>query len=406
MIDMLLVEDDRPKADRIAQVAEGLLGDAISIQRATSVAAAVSELGTRQFDLMVVDICLPRREGEPAAVDGGLDLLIAHKRLRIPSHIVGLSAFEELVSKHADVFRADLWHLIKFDFASREWVDLLSRKLIHVAEAKQSLKTGFRSDVAILTAHVHPELEAVLALLENRAEAPVEGDPTPYSTGEWRRGGRPVSVVAAAAIEMGMPASACLAMKMIYQWRPRYIVSVGIAAAVAGQLGDILVADLVWDYGSGKVERRDGVRQFSPAPNPIPIDPALRAKTNFFASDPGVTTAIRDGWGKRGAPGALHVRVGPMASGAVVIGDRAAVDEILAHNRKLVGVEMEAYGVFLAARQASEPRPHALCVKAASDFGDHHKSDEYQEYASYAAARFVAEFALEMLFPAAQAAHK
>jgi nucleoside phosphorylase len=73
------------------------------------------------------------------------------------------------------------------------------------------------------------------------------------------------------------------------------------------------------------------------------------------------------------------------------------IDEIVAHNAKVIGVEMETYGVFLAARLCSGPRPHALSVKSICDFGDLTKNDEYQRYAGYTSARFLHEFALAQL---------
>jgi nucleoside phosphorylase len=41
---------------------------------------------------------------------------------------------------------------------------------------------------------------------------------------------------------------------------------------------------------------------------------------------------------------------GPVASGAAVLENRPLIEQIVSRNRKLLAVEMETFGVFLAAR--------------------------------------------------------
>jgi nucleoside phosphorylase len=89
--------------------------------------------------------------------------------------------------------------------------------------------------------------------------------------------------------------------------------------------------------------------------------------------------------------------MGPVASGASVIADSTVVDLIKSQSRKLVGIEMETYGVFLAARVCGRPRPLAMSVKSICDFADASKADDYQRYAAYTSASFLYEFAIEML---------
>jgi len=89
--------------------------------------------------------------------------------------------------------------------------------------------------------------------------------------------------------------------------------------------------------------------------------------------------------------------MGPVASGAAVIQDKTVIDEIVARNRKLIGVEMETYGVYLAANATRGPKPLAMSSKSICDFGDLGKNDDYQKYAAYTSAKFVYEFALDQL---------
>ncbi|MGA8792740.1 MAG: hypothetical protein WB498_07425, partial [Candidatus Binatus sp.] len=89
--------------------------------------------------------------------------------------------------------------------------------------------------------------------------------------------------------------------------------------------------------------------------------------------------------------------LGPIASGASVVQSQPLVRQIESHNRKVIGVEMETYGVFLAARLCRKPRPVAMSFKSVADFADLSKSDKYQDYAAFTSANFLYEFALDSL---------
>jgi nucleoside phosphorylase len=57
-----------------------------------------------------------------------------------------------------------------------------------------------------------------------------------------------------------------------------------------------------------------------------------------------------------------------------------------AQHRKLLGIEMEAYGVMCAADDLPTPQPRAIVLKGVSDFADSAKSDAFREYAAYVSA--------------------
>lgn len=65
------------------------------------------------------------------------------------------------------------------------------------------------------------------------------------------------------------------------------------------------------------------------------------------------------------------------------------IDGLTALNRKIVGVEMEGYGVMLAGRACGQPKPSVLIAKSVCDFGDVEKDDQYQRYAAHTSAAFV-----------------
>ena len=87
-----------------------------------------------------------------------------------------------------------------------------------------------------------------------------------------------------------------------------------------------------------------------------------------------------------------------MASGDSVIQNETVVKIMIKdHLRQADGLDMEAYGMYYAARQCLTPKPIPLCMKAISDFADKEKSDEHQDYAAYMSANFMKYFVLNVL---------
>lgn len=403
MISVLIVDDSDEKTERVSSVIRQiLLTDDVDIQIARTVYAAARHLEARTFHLMVLDINLPLRDNEAAALDGGiqlLDAILARRSYHRPQHIIGLTQYSELEARYSKIFADQMWFLIRYAESSDEWMARLGKRLVHIVESTHPFDGGaFDFDLAILTALEDIELEEVLKLPVCWTEVEVPGDDTVYRKSEFGSGQGRLRVICAAAIEMGMPATAALASKMIYTFRPRYIAMTGIAAGTKGSFGDIVVADQVWDWGSGKTTYVGfGRSKFLPAPSAIQIDTRLAAKFACFMLRKDVPRLIQEGWrgGMSGAP--LTARRGPMASGAAVLENKPLMEDIVRRNRKVLAVEMETYGLFMAARVARQPRPLAMSIKSICDFGDSNKDDRYQEYAAYTSAQYLYRFALDQL---------
>ena len=100
---------------------------------------------------------------------------------------------------------------------------------------------------------------------------------------------------------------------------------------------------------------------------------------------------IRQKW-----PGALpgvenKLYIGPLGAADQVIDDASRVLEIQQNWRKLIGIEMETYGVYRACHEAPEPKPRFVSFKAVCDFAAE-KSDSWQTYAAFVAAEFAVSF--------------
>jgi len=110
--------------------------------------------------------------------------------------------------------------------------------------------------------------------------------------------------------------------------------------------------------------------------------------TGYVCVDGSVGSQIAENWDWRGEDRkVISIRLGPVATGAVVLEDPSTVAEIQRQHRETIGVEMEGYGVALACSEAKNP-PSCLIVKSVCDFADTDKNDSWQSFAAFTSARF------------------
>jgi nucleoside phosphorylase len=251
-------------------------------------------------------------------------------------------------------------------------------------------------DIAVVCALHAPELQKVLQTgdwvsLENDPSDPTEYHHTIYTTDK----GTPIHVVAAAASQMGMPESATLATKMILKFSPKLVAMIGIAAGARQKdqgFGDILCADKTFDYNAGKVENIKRELRFAPDSEPLPVTSRIKNRLlHWKHSKTDELARISAKWATKKPMTRLSLQVGPIASGSAVINARQPVEEVINRWRKLIGLEMEAYGVHVACERTTDPRVMFLCAKAICDFATK-KGDHWQDYAAFTAAEFFHRF--------------
>ncbi|ODV42454.1 hypothetical protein AWV79_27265 [Cupriavidus sp. UYMMa02A] len=174
----------------------------------------------------------------------------------------------------------------------------------------------------------------------------------------------------------------------------------GICAGVQGKtaFGDIILADTSWNWQSGKHSVDELGAHFAASPHPLDIPEFVRARGHALRNDRDFLSKIKQGFQGERAAEELNLRVGPVASGSAVLADEGVVKQIQVHDRGLVGVEMEIYGMYAAAAYASYPRPTAFAMKSVCDFGTKVKDDKYQTYAAYTSAQVVKEYLERYLF--------
>lgn len=408
MINIIIVEDNEVKLNNILELIKNEIDiPSDNISTAINVKAAKILMRSTTFDLMILDLVLPLDEDDQISPENGITFLKTiqtNPTINPPIHIVGLTGVSGYRDKYADEFSKYLWHLIEYKSDKSDWKEKLKEILFHLIKARKDfinpINFKYNFDIAIIAALNNPELDQILKLPANWSKFSIENDASQYFVGYFMNQAKKLKVVCASAPQMGMVASATLAMKMINSFRPRYIAMTGIAAGYKSDdigFGDILIADQSYDGTSGKiVTSKDNEKKFSPNPTPIPLDSDLKEKFRSYESHE-LFSKIKRGFNGNTPNTELKIKIGPLVSVPFVIQNESEFESFKETQRKLVGLEMEAYGIFYSANNSPNPKPKPFVIKSICDFGDSNKGDDFQIYAAYTSAHFLYEFALNEL---------
>lgn len=404
-VKILVVEDDTDKLRRVVECLKEVSGFCIdSLTEARDATSAKRLMRDNQYDLLILDIALPERVDKEPTRDGGIALLqevLTRNHFLKPKHIVGLTGYSDILASAGHRFAEDLWMVIHYEPSSTVWIEQLKKKLQYIilAGSTPDIKPAHGCHLCVVTAIEDLELKAILELNWKWKELQLPHDGTIYHRGSFKKNGETLEVIAAATPRMGMTASAILSMKMISSFRPKYLAITGILAGVKGEceLGDIIVADPGWDCSSGKVLVKDGTPTFVAAPYQIPLDSFLRGKLSLMAQNKEVLDMIRRTWKGPVPKTTLSMSIGPVASTPAVLAYGDLSDMIKKQHRKLIGIEMETYGVLNAAMESPSPAPKAFSIKSVSDFANEDKRDDFRKYAAYTSAAALKSFVEDFL---------
>lgn len=399
---ILIVDDENAKVVEICAVLKEaqIENDCISV--ATTASAALKELKSNYFDMLIIDMYLPSRVGEPPNLSGGVELLKRIHRgndVQLPEHIIGLTSNLEALAASEEDFAAKSWFVEEVGPSKTTWKLRLMEKLQYLkareeyqnAQSKSELVDASRPacDVLFVCALLDPELTALHSASGCKWEVVTfTGDPGIYWSAKMQLGETEVSAVCVCLPQMGLVAAGVTAAKAITLFKPKLVVMTGICAGRRGDcdLGDIIGANLTWDYGSGKFTENDGDVVFEPAP----FQAAATARSVGVLAELSNDKALLEklykespGYRPKDLP-TFHVA--PLASGAAVQNHREFFSGIVTQQRKMLGVDMEAFAVAWACHEALEPQPSWFVIKSVVDFADGTKDSEIQSFGSYISA--------------------
>lgn len=253
---------------------------------------------------------------------------------------------------------------------------------------------GYPIDFLIVTP-LSEERDAVLGLADWEKVPPDDQDSRVYFRTQLpftlpNGGAGTYEVVLVPLRDMGTSQGAATTNDAIRRWAPRHTLLVGIAGGIRSSgvaLGDVLIAEQVVDYSLQKRKPDETETRF----RAFPVDSGLLEAAKVFDGKAWLAYTS-DSRPETGAP---EVRFGVVASGNTVIADAGVVEEYKKAWPMLVGVEMEAGGVCLAATQSAPPSRFFM-VRCVSDLADAEKDDDrvlrWWPYACRVAAAYAIEF--------------
>ena len=402
MIDILIL-DDQP--EKISTLKTFLMDECDIEDRYIETGASIKtgrrRLYEKSFDLLLLDLVMPIDDEGDASSENSIEFLnqiYINNRVKIPIHIIGFSQFDDAIATESAEFDDKLWHLIKFDYQNSDWKNKLKSKINHLISTKQSFKDSIENentfDIGILCALERPELSAILDYPISWEEFRIDNSPIIFHRASISTiNGFDHKIVACSINSMGMHAAATVATMMICKFNLKYLFMPGICAGVKdkiGGYGDIIIGDRTLDYGFGKLKEDENHNQiFEPDPQQMPADQELIAKAQDFLRNEQPIVQIYTNFKSSKPENMLSAHVGPIASGSYVVSSTSFVSSIIDKNRKLLGIDMEGHGVYLACHFS---KTKALFIKSVCDFGDSLKNDDYQNYAAYTSSQFLFSF--------------
>jgi len=385
----LIVDDDQGKTEAIRSFLKAHHIDESNILTAEHAAAARVALSTHSIDVLLIDVLLPIRSGALPKGENSLELLrqiVEDGTSPAPRYIVGMTACLEALAEYEQEFRSLVTQVLLVEPGGTDWQSSLGAFLQFLERRKTHEANDY--DVCVLNALRVPELEALYEVWPLR----LGGESLLcrnilYRTGTLTLDDNEKRVVCASLSQMGPVSATHAATVLLQEFRPRVLVMSGICGGFADEvaIGDLIVAEKSWDWQAGKwgetgrlaaaADQRDGSAE-------------LVALSHDVAA---VLAAAHAGYKGARPDMAPNVVAGPMVTGSAVIASPDIQRVFREQHRKMVGVDMECYGLYYAAENHAGPPVKVLCAKAVSDLADQAKGDDFQRYCSHISAVAVLE---------------
>jgi len=396
-----LVIHDRPEvAQEIFDllVSLGALPEQIVV--AEDGVGARKALQTDLFDLAIVDLTIPHLKGKSnstySVAEDLLNELFGTDGLNTPGDIIGITKDVGALENIDSQIGPHLMAVVGED-NNKVWKKQLADRISYIKKAansrQRSANRHFDYDLAIITA-LDEEFAPYKDIFEltdhphcHRAKTFLFQD----RNGHMRRG------VATSVGEAGQAPTAAISQAIMAQFRPSLFLMTGFCGGFSDKtvFGDVLIAESVvnWDCGKWKGNADEAV--FFPRTDPLsikgtPIHDVIRdmmqSKVEQESEIVEHAKTLSGGDIKN-----LNLRPGRVASGSAVVAHSSIISKIQTLNDTILGVDMEAYGLYYSAKFSLVVRPNVLAVKSVADYCDGTKSDKYHAACSYISAKIAEE---------------
>lgn len=410
---VLILDDSAEKIGAINQLISGIdTTEPIHVDYSLDLSYGRLKLISSYYDLLILDLNIPECIGETPSFDAGsnfIDEIIETDKMKKPTDIIVLTAFDDSAKNFKEKVEHAGFLVLQYDLSEKAWRESLVSRIDYLLCCRKQWEIIPRlpkCDVAIITA-VPVETKNVLDAGYRWEELKIPNDPATYNFTVFNSE-QPISIIHAQLPEMGMAAAATFTAKTMLKFNPRFVVMTGIAAGISEDVnsGDIMFATDVWNYSSGKYKEItdvNGVESVDLLPDSkhILLDEVIREY--IVRQDyQDVLKEIKQRYyieKNQCMEKDLNIHFGTIACGAAVVSsDKIVHEQVIAHSRKTIGLDMESYGVCLASKLTSTTGTIPLIIKSVSDKGDKQKNDMYQDYASFTSAQFAKYLIEKVLF--------
>lgn len=412
MIKVLVMDDTPEKLEKIKSVLkERCLLKEDDITTAVSINGGRRLLSKNIYDLLILDLVMPVADGEEVREEGQSETFINEMsrigRLNKPIYIIALTQYEQKIEELRETYAKKLWKLIHYDLKETDWEDILQEAVDSIIVAKNQLVEAIKKDttydVGILCALGEEFEQMKIAVSSNwihltEANAPFEL----YSTQVRTEYGHTIRIVGCCCNAAGMQSTSVAASYLYSRFSVPLVIMTGFCAGfkVDGvNYGDLFIAESEYDYGSGKLVKKEDEQKLKPEPKQIPCPYSLIGKIRAFISEKDMESTLYNELKRVNLlleeMSVPKIHVQPGACGSYVVGDEAFMNRLLEEsNRKLRGLDMEGYGLYMAGHMLNR---EFVLIKGMADYADSSKGDKFHKTCSYASAWFVAQYIKKVL---------
>ncbi len=383
MINVLIV-DDCP--NKVKEIQKGLKGDTpYSLDIASTVNEALSFLSVKIYDFAVIDLALPKRADEDPIPNAGLELIKEVNELdwyKKPRFTIAITQHADLKEEFKSQLEDNGVIIYHYD-GTTNICEYVNKNFIGVIKSNTQVDHCIHAlIVTALDEEAAPILNSTDFNWSSQETFGIEDIDLKYS--DYEVNGSTLKVAIAIMPRMGLVTCAITTSRLVSVLRPKIVLMPGICAGVQNEVKecDLIIASPSWEWQTGKWKGEE----FAIEPYQITVDQRLINKAKEVY-DSGV---LKDIWknteNKRpDSPPVLHT--GAMASGSSVISNASKMEGLKEQHRKLLGLDMEIFGVYSACHN-SNIKPLYIGFKSVCDFGNELKGDDYHHFSSELSAKF------------------
>jgi nucleoside phosphorylase/CheY-like chemotaxis protein len=401
---ILIIHDRREIGEELQRIARETVGATAEADLAEDVLSARDRLKSQFYDLVVIDLTLPIKQGKASATLENTEILLEDifegDEVRTPADVLGISKDSTVLDLVRTNIGQHLMGCLEED-ASGTWREAFKAKVQYLMRARSArrLVTNSSHDVdAVLLTALDKEAQPYSEFLELSPSEDFKGSKDftfADRSGRMRRG------ILHSIGQAGQSACGSATQALLTQFRPKLIMLTGFCGGVEARVnfGDLVafLASSAWDYG--KWEEVDGpegkLTVFRPRPMALncPENGVREVVRSLMASEyspdaDALATVVKASDGKLTE---WKLRLRGAGSGSAVVTSGETLKSIVDRDEEIWAIDMESYAFYHACRHTPVLAPDFICLKAVADHCNGEKDSKFHSPCSAISARFAHE---------------